>query len=188
MQNKSCCFIGHRDAIINKNLIEQLRLTIEKLICNDEVTDFIFGSNSVFSNVCHLIVTDLKENYPYINRIAYCSENEYFCLESEREQKEAQLSSVLKKEIRLFGFEKGYTPIIQSNVSKKLDDKIMAMIDDSDYCIFYCNEKELSSFANRYDLFHTTNKTAVAYEYAMSKNKEIINMVPFREIPTLRSE
>ena len=65
----SCCFFGHRKIDETPKLTENLKKTVESLIKEKGVTYFCFGSNSEFDSLCHKVVTDLKEKYPYIQRI-----------------------------------------------------------------------------------------------------------------------
>ena len=43
--------------------------SIENLIVNENVDTFLFGSKSQFDDLCHKVVTELKEKYPHIKRI-----------------------------------------------------------------------------------------------------------------------
>ena len=58
--NNTCCFIGHRKI----NETEELRLkifnTLEKLINENSVDTFFFGSKSRFNDLCYEIVSKLK--------------------------------------------------------------------------------------------------------------------------------
>ena len=65
----SCCFFGHRKIDETPKLTENLKKTVESLIKEKGVTYFYFRSNSEFDSLCHKVVTDLKEKYPYIQRI-----------------------------------------------------------------------------------------------------------------------
>lgn len=44
-----------------------------------------------------------------------------------------------------------------------------AMINDSDFCVFYYNEKYVP-------LTKTNSGTKIAYDYAISKHKKVINL------------
>lgn len=41
---------------------------------------FLFGSRIKFDELCHIVVTELKEKYPYIRRIAYLCKSKTACL------------------------------------------------------------------------------------------------------------
>ena len=49
-------------------------------LVEQEVDAFLFGSQSKFNKLCHIVVMGLKEKYPYIQRIGYLCKNEIACL------------------------------------------------------------------------------------------------------------
>ena len=67
--NNTCCFIGHRTINETSWLRTKLIDVIEKLIVDENVDMFLFGSKSRFNSLCYELVTGLKEKYPYIKRI-----------------------------------------------------------------------------------------------------------------------
>lgn len=69
MLDNVCCFIGHRTIRENKDLRTKLGNTVEKLITEEHVDTFLFGSKSRFNSLCLELVTALKEKYPHIRRI-----------------------------------------------------------------------------------------------------------------------
>lgn len=77
-----CCFIGHRKIDLTKQLEEKTKKVIEDLIVNKNVATFLFGSKSEFDSLCHRLVSNLKEKYPHIKRIAYTCRSESCILES----------------------------------------------------------------------------------------------------------
>ena len=64
----TCCFIGHRTINETEELKSKLYETIEKLSVENSVDTFLFGSKSRFNDLCHEIVTEIKEKYPHIKR------------------------------------------------------------------------------------------------------------------------
>ena len=100
-----CCFIGHREINITEELSKKIVETIEYLIVIKGVTTFLFGSRSQFNNLCHNIVTDLKNKYTHIERISYTCKSENCTIESERINDEIRLSKLLNKEVHLLGVE-----------------------------------------------------------------------------------
>ena len=66
MQEKTCCFIGHRTIDATEELKRKLTETIEKLITEEKVDTFLFGSKSEFNTLCLELVTALKEKYPNV--------------------------------------------------------------------------------------------------------------------------
>lgn len=166
---KVCSFFGHRKIDITKELKEKIKNTIEYLIINYNVKVFMFGSKSEFNDVCHLIVDLLKVKYPFIKRIAYTCKSEGCIFESERKKWEEIYEKTLKnKELILcvdeeFEFESKFTSGKASYIKRN-----QAMIDDSDFCVFY--------YDNTYMVYKANSGTKIAYEYALKKNKKIINL------------
>ena len=73
----TCCFFGHRKITETDKLKSNLYSEIEKLITNEKVHTFLFGSKSQFDDLCHTIVTELKEKYPHIKRVYVRAEFPY---------------------------------------------------------------------------------------------------------------
>ena len=66
---KSCSIIGHRDVEATDDLKTSIMQTARHLIINDGITDFLFGSRSVFKDLCYDVITELKKEFDYIRRI-----------------------------------------------------------------------------------------------------------------------
>ena len=80
---KACSFFGHRDTPQTEQLTQKVRETVERLIVEEGVNTFLFGSRSNFDELCHIVVTELKEKYPHIRRIAYlCNRNQQWRAEA----------------------------------------------------------------------------------------------------------
>ena len=77
---KSCSFFGHRDTPQTEELKQKIRVIVEQLIVGEGVDTFLFGSRSKFDELCHMVVTELKEKYPHIRRVAYLCKHEAGCL------------------------------------------------------------------------------------------------------------
>lgn len=60
---------GHRTINETEELKSELIEIIEKLIVEENVDTFLFGSKSRFNSLCQETVTKIKERYPYIKRI-----------------------------------------------------------------------------------------------------------------------
>lgn len=69
MCEKTCCFIGHRTINETEELKSKLCETIEKLIVDENVDTFLFGSKIRFNSLCLELVTEIKEKYHHIKRI-----------------------------------------------------------------------------------------------------------------------
>ena len=69
MENKTCCFLGHRTIKETEKLRTDLCVCIERLITDEYVDTFLFGSKSRFDSLCLELVTEIKQKYPHIRRI-----------------------------------------------------------------------------------------------------------------------
>lgn len=182
---KKCCFVGHRTIVASEELTENLTKTIERLIAEEGVKYFLFGSRSQFDDLCHGIVTELQKEYPHIVRVAYTRRSEYAVKAEEKEKMERTWASVLKTDVKL----KDYDAEVQSDRvysagKASYVERNQEMIDDSDFCIFYYNEAYQPPKRKRTNrdisTYQPKSGTRLAYEYAVSKskngNKKVINM------------
>ena len=69
MQENTCCFFGHREINETEELRARVYETVEKLITDEKIDTFLFGSKSRFNSLCLEIVTEIKEKYPHVKRI-----------------------------------------------------------------------------------------------------------------------
>ena len=165
-KHKSCSFFGHRNIDATPELKQKIKEIIEDLISNHNVTTFLFGSRSDFNYLCHFIVTELKEKYKHIKRIAYTGKSECCILEDKKQKWEEIYLKVLKQKVNLLCVEEEFEHKAKFIAGKaSYIERNKAMIDNSDYCIFYFNK-------------HCQYKsgTAIAYAYAKQKKKCIINV------------
>ena len=153
MKENTCCFIGHRTINETEDLKSKLNEIIEKLIVDENVDTFLFGSKSRFNSLCLELVTKIKEKYPHIKRVYVRAEYPYI---SER-----------YKNYLLKNYEDTYYPekIINSGRAAYVE-RNYEMIDNSRFCIVYYDETNAP----------TTRKsgTMVAFDYAIKKQKCII--------------
>ena len=185
MADKKCCFIGHRKITVTDELIATLKNTIVRLITEENVKYFLFGSRSEFDDLCHHVVTELQDDYTHIVRVAYTRRSEYAVKAEEKEKMERTWASVLKMDVKL----KDYDAEVQSNRvysagKASYVERNQEMIDDSDFCVFYYNENYMPpkrKRANRdISTYQPKSGTRLAYEYAVQKSKKgdktVINM------------
>jgi len=161
------CFIGHRVIQENEELVSLLKQTILELI-NKGVTDFLFGSKSMFDDLSWRIVTELKEKYTFIKRIYVRSSYQHI--------DNAYENYLLER------YEQTYFPPKLQNAGKySYVERNYEMIDKSTYCIFYYNQNYVAQAKRPYkhDKILQKNRrsgTKIAYEYALKKKKTIYNL------------
>ncbi|MBQ3124226.1 MAG: DUF1273 family protein [Clostridia bacterium] len=162
-----CCFFGHRKIDKTEELKNHLRGIIENLIVKEKVDTFFFGSKSEFDDLCHKTVTGLKEEYPHIRRIyvrsAFCHIPDWY-------------------EDSLFkAYESTYFPEHIKNAGRaSYVERNQEMINNSKFCVFYYDENYLpprrkNSSRDVCD-YQPKSGTAVAYDYAVRKKCNIINI------------
>ena len=149
----TCCFIGHREINVTDELKEKLHMVIERLIIEESIDTFLFGSKSQFDDLCFDIVTEIKKNYPHIKRIFVRAEYPHI-----DESYEAYLSG---------SYEATYFPKAVLGAGKaSYVKRNCEMIDNSRFCIVYYNED--------YNPKGRKSGTKIAFAYAERKKKSII--------------
>ena len=164
--SKKVCFIGHREIKVTDELLKSLNEFIIHLIVDENVNYFLFGNKSQFDNLCYDIVSKLKEKYLDIKRVYVRNCYEF-------------ISDTYKKYL-LEGYEETIYPEECKNSGKvSYVRRNQAMIDGSDFCIFYYDKNYLPPKRknSRTDLldYQPKSGTAVAYKYAIQKKKQIKN-------------
>ncbi|MBR6510510.1 MAG: DUF1273 family protein [Clostridia bacterium] len=153
MRNNTVCFFGHRKINETEELKIRLYKTIEKLIKNENVDTFIFGSKSQFDDLCLKIVTKIKEKYPNIKRIYVRAEYE--------------IISEQYKNYLLKSYEETYYPEKIKNSGRAVYvERNFEMINKSRICIIYYDEQ--CAPKNR------KSGTKIALDYAVKHGKQII--------------
>ena len=159
MKENTCCFFGHRTINETSELKSKLVEIIEKLIVDEKVDTFLFGSKSRFNSLCLELVTEIKEKYPHIKRVYVRAEYPYI--------------SEHYKEYLLESYEDTYYPehIICSGRAAYVE-RNYEMINKSKFCIVYFDEPNAP----------TTRKsgTKIALDYAAKKGKQI-TVLPTKE-------
>ena len=167
-KEKTCCFFGHRKIDETEELKNNLYEIIENLIVNQKIDTFLFGSKSEFDDLCHKIVTEQKEKYPYIKRIYVRSTFQHI--------PDWYEESLLKH------YEDTYFPEHMENAGRaSYVERNQEMVNQSDFCVVYYDENYLPPRRknSRWDLFdyQPRSGTKLAYEYAERKNRSIINLL-----------
>ena len=177
-KHKTVCFFGHRNVVRTEELQKRVERVVEDLIERCGVDTFLFGSRSKFDELCHFVVTKLKGKYPQIKRIAYTCKSETCVLESEREKLEKTYAIFQKTAVSLLGVEEEFEHKTKYTSGKaSYVERNRAMIDDSKYCVFYYDEK-YQPVSKKNTNSPPKSGTALAYEYAKGKKKEIFNVCP----------
>lgn len=151
----TCCFIGHRAVFETEQLKTELCEIIEKLIVNENVDTFLFGSKSRFNSLCLELVTEIKEKYPHIKRVYVRAEYPYI--------------SEHYKNYLLENYEDSYYPEKIVGVGRAVYvERNYEMIDNSHFCIFYYDE-EIAPIIRK-------SGTKIALNYAVKQGKYIIKL------------
>ena len=152
--NNTACFFGHRTINETEELKEQLCETIERLIVDEKVNTFLFGSKSRFNDLCHKQVTKYKEKYPHIKRIY---------VRAEYPNIDESYKAYLLKE-----YEDTYYPEKIIGAAKAVYvERNYEMIRNSNFCVVYYDEHNAPATRK--------SGTKIALDYAMKQGKEIIN-------------
>ncbi len=154
----TCTFFGHRAIENSEKIKTKLLHIIEELVTKQGVDTFLFGSKSQFNTLCYEATGDIKKKYPNIKRIYVRAE--YPLID------ESYKAYILKD------YEDTYYPKSIINAGKaSYVKRNCEMIDKSSICVVYYSDNCLKSYKRN-------SGTKVAFEYAVRKNKKIINLAP----------
>ena len=135
---KTCSFFGHRDTPQTEALKSKVRETVERLIIEEEVDRFLFGSRSKFDELCHIVVTEQKEKYPHIHRVAYLCKHEAGCLVGEGLKTQKSIKAVTGRDVYVGEYEEiKKSERINSAGRASYVERNYWMIDNSEVVIFY---------------------------------------------------
>ena len=160
---KACSFFGHRDTPQTEELKQKVSETVERLIVEEGVDTFLFGSRSKFDELCHIVVTELKEKYPNIKRIYVRSQYPYI-----GEQYKDYLLKFYDVTIMPTRVERaGKASYVERN---------QEMINTSDFCVFYYNPSYLPQKrkVTKRDIstYQPKSGTRLAWEYASQRRRD----------------
>ncbi len=176
---KKCCFIGHRKITCNSELIERLNNIIKSLIDQENVTVFLFGSNSEFDDLCYEIVSELQKEQKEIIKKAYLCKSESAFLIGDR-KKYKWIDNLISKGFSYQEYNQILKPKRVINAGKNAYIiRNEELINDSDYVIFYLDKKynaPLRKQSKETYFYQPKSGTKIAYEYAIKKCKKIINV------------
>ncbi len=150
-KTKSCSFIGHRKIEDKESIKIKLAEIVERLI-SENVDTFIVGSRSDFNALSREVLDKKKVKYPHIKRIYVRAE--YPDINEDYE------NYLLER------CEETYFPEKIRNAGKSIYiERNCIMIDNADICAIYLNKD-----------YPPKSGTGMAYEYALDKKREIINL------------
>ena len=148
-----CCFIGHRTVNETEELKTRITRVIEKLINENGVDTFLFGSKSQFNALCYMLVTKAKETYPQLKRVYVRAE--YPVIDDGY------------KNYLLNNYEDTYYPQCLIGSGKAVYIKRnLEMLKSSDFCVIYYNENNLPAGRK--------SGTKIIYEFARKLNKKTV--------------
>ena len=153
MLENTCCFIGHREIIVTDELKEKLHMIIERLITEESIDTFLFGSKSQFDDLCYDIVTEIKKKHTHIKRIFVRAEYPYIDESYESYLLESYEDTYFPKSV----LGAGKASYVKRNCE---------MIDNSRFCIVY--------YKKDYTPKGRKSGTKIALDYAVKKKKTII--------------
>lgn len=154
MLKNTACIFGHREINETEELKAEVHKTVEKLIIDEGIDTFLFGSHSRFNDFCLDIVTDLKkEKYPHVKRVYVRAMYPYV-----DESYKAYLLTL---------YDDTYYPEqIEGAGRAAYVERNYEMIDKSRICIVYYDEDNAPK--------KRKSGTKVALDYAEKKKREII--------------
>ena len=153
IKEKSCCFFGHREIIDSVIIKDKLYSVIEKLITENGVDTFLFGSKSQFNSLSYSVVSELKNKYKFIKRIYVRAEYPYI--------DDSYMNYLFKF------YEYTYYPSTALKAGKAVYIKRnYDMINNSKYSVIY------------YDKNYSNKKsgTEIAYNYALKNRATVYNL------------
>ena len=161
-------FIGHRKIAANYSLYSKLRDLIFWLVDYKNANTFLFGSKSHFNDLCLQVATEVKKIRPNVKLIYV--------------RAEYPLISEDYKNYLLNFYDDTYFPDKILNAGRAAYvERNYHMIDRAGICIFYF-DKAYSPLNGQLVNNHvgkankTVSGTKLAYDYALSKKKTIINI------------
>ena len=153
MENNTCCFFGHRTINETNELRTKITEDVEKLITDENVDTFLFGSKSDFDSLCLELVTKLKEKYPHVKRVYVRAEFPFISDEY--------------KAYLLESYEDTYYPEKLHGAGRAAYvERNREMIDKSKYCIVYYDEQNAPT--------KRKSGTKVALDYALKMGRDIL--------------
>ena len=147
---KSCAFFGHRKIEGKEVIKEKVREILREKIEKENFRIFYFGGFGEFDDLCYEIITELKGEYTDIKR-CFCVADEKWINKKPKWLEKIEYEEIISLQLT---FEWWYKRIYFRNC---------AIIDQSDFVVFYVISKENSG----------ANKSLL---YADKKKKRYVNI------------
>lgn len=137
------------------------------LIVEEGVDTFLFGSRSKFDELCHMVVTELKEKYPHIQRIAYLCKHESGCLAGEGKDEQHRIKELTRRDVYVREFEDiKRSDRVNSAGRVSYVERNQWMVDESDITFIHIDKG--------YCIKNKNSGTALIYRYAKSRKRIIV--------------
>ncbi|MBO5224514.1 MAG: hypothetical protein J6C23_08400 [Clostridia bacterium] len=162
---KSCAIIGHRNIEVTEELKERIYSAVYDLIQNKGVKNFLFGSRSEFNSLCYEIVLDVKQRFDICMCVYTCKHEAFVSFAEEQEMIWIYEHMSINGKVLAFDKEVEFDGKHVAGKSSYVQ-RNYAMINDSDYCLFYYNPNGKTA----------NSGTRQAYTYAQMHSKTIINL------------
>ncbi len=163
---KSCSFFGYRDTPQTEELKQKVRETVERLIVEEGVDTFLFGSRSKFDELCHIVVTELQKKYPHICRIAYLCKHETACLVGAGASLRQKIKNLTGRDSYVAEYEEiKKSDRVNSAGRACYLERNQWMIDDSKFVVLLFEKQ-----------YGAKSGTEMAYKYSCLRDKEIIKI------------
>ena len=164
---KTCSFFGHRDTPQTEELKQKVRETVERLIVEERVDTFLFGSRSNFDELCYIVVTGLKEKYLHIQRIAYLCKHETACLVGAGVKMKQQIKQLTGRDVYVPEYEDiKRSDRVDSAGRASYVERNCLMIKDSNFVVVHLEEGRNGGKSG----------TRLAYKYSLRQKKSMITV------------
>lgn len=165
----TCGILGHRDFEKDR---EKLNKELERLITQFNVDKFIFGSRSNFTQRCAEEVYLLKAKYTKIKIIAYLTKSEMRFIKGQENLAKITLTqnSDKVKDVEIF-YDEIYRDEKFNSFRVSYIKRDRQIVEDSDIVFCYYEHDKVY----KENCTNTKSGTAMAINYAIKKNKTIIN-------------
>ena len=129
------------------------------------IDTFLFGSRSNFDELCHIVVTELKEKYPNIQRIVYLCKHETGCLVGEGAKMKQQIKQLTGRDVYVSEYEDIRKSDRMNSAGRATHvERNYWMIDDSCFVIIYCESAKI---------IPKPSGTLLPYNYSRQKGKKL---------------